>query len=122
DRVDLGFVEEVEELAGVGAESFDVTALALGVERIEDERGFAGATQPRDDDVAAERQIEVETFKVVLAHPAQADAFGFGRRRRGDGARFDHGLERMKAMEGNATPRTKSSGTADTTVSGAPEV
>ncbi len=38
DGVDLGLVEQVEELAGVGAERLDVAPLALGVERVEDER------------------------------------------------------------------------------------
>ena len=52
DRVDLGLVEEVEELARVGGEGFDVTALSLGVQRVEDERGFAGAAQAGDDDVS----------------------------------------------------------------------
>ena len=78
DRVDLGLVEQVEELARVGAERLDVAALALGVERVEDERGFARAAQAGDDDVAAERHIEVEALEVVLADAAQADAFDFG--------------------------------------------
>ncbi len=43
DRVDARLVEELQELAGVGAEGLDVAALALGVERLEDEGALAGA-------------------------------------------------------------------------------
>jgi hypothetical protein len=65
-------------LAGVGAEGFDVAALALGVEGVEDEGGFAGAAQAGDGDVAAEGDVEVEALEVVLADAAQADALGSG--------------------------------------------
>ena len=83
DRVDLGLVEQVEELAGVRAERLDVASLPLGVERVKDERGLAGAAQAGDHDIAAERHIEVEALEIVLPDPAQADAFGFGGRGRG---------------------------------------
>ncbi len=43
DRVDLRLVHAVEELPRVGAEGLDVAALALGVERVEDERGLPRA-------------------------------------------------------------------------------
>ena len=78
DAVDLGLVEEVEELARVGGECFDVAALALGVERVENEGAFARAGEAGDDDVFAEGQVEVEALQVVLTHAAQADAFGGG--------------------------------------------
>jgi hypothetical protein len=48
------------------------------VERVEDEGGLARAAQAGDDDVFAERQIEIEALEVVLAHAAQADALGLG--------------------------------------------
>ena len=41
--VDVGFFHLTEELAGVGGEGLDVAALALGVDGVERERGFAGA-------------------------------------------------------------------------------
>ena len=37
DGVDFGFVEEIEKLAGVRRKRFDVAALTLGVERVENE-------------------------------------------------------------------------------------
>ena len=40
DAVDLGLVHAVQKLARIGREGFDVAALPLGVERVEDERRF----------------------------------------------------------------------------------
>ena len=37
DVVDIGLLHEAEELAGVGGQRFDITALALGVDRVEGE-------------------------------------------------------------------------------------
>ena len=41
DGFDVGFVELSEELAGVGAEGFDVATLSLGKDGIESQGGFA---------------------------------------------------------------------------------
>src|SRR5690606_12870793 len=76
DLVDLRLVEQVEELARVGAEGLDVAALSLRVNRIEHERTRPGAAETGDHDVPAERQIEVEAFQVVLADAAKTDRFG----------------------------------------------
>ncbi len=80
-------VEQVEELAGIGAERLDIAPLALRVEGFENERTFAGAAQARDDHVAVERHVQVEALEVVLADAAQADALGSGR------FIFDHDIE-----------------------------
>ena len=48
DRVDVGLVHLPEELARVGAQRLDVTALALRVDRVERERRLARARQARD--------------------------------------------------------------------------
>jgi hypothetical protein len=47
--------------------------LALGKERVERERTFAGATESRDDREFPDRQIEIEILQVVVPHPAQPD-------------------------------------------------
>ena len=46
--VDVGALHLVEKLPGIGGERLDVAPLALGVNRVERERGFAGAAQARD--------------------------------------------------------------------------
>jgi hypothetical protein len=73
DQVDVGFFHELEELARVGRERLDVAALALGVERVEGERGFARARQARDHHQLLARQIEAEILQVVRARAADAD-------------------------------------------------
>ena len=83
DGIDLGFVEQIEELASVGAEGLDVAPLALRVERVEHQRGLAGAAQAGHHDEFAQRQIEVEALEVVLASAAQADGLGGGGGRHG---------------------------------------
>src|SRR5205085_8663903 len=49
DGIDVGLFHEAEELARIGRERLDVSALALGVDGVEREGRFAGARQPRDD-------------------------------------------------------------------------
>ena len=56
-----------------GRERLDVAALALGVERVEDERGLARARGAGDDDQLARREVDVEVLEVVLARAADAD-------------------------------------------------
>ena len=66
DVADLRLAHAVEELAGVGGEAFDVAALALGVERVERERGLAGAGQPGDDGETVARDRDVDIFQVMF--------------------------------------------------------
>ena len=54
-------------------ERLDVSTLAFGVERIEDERGLARARDARHDDQLVERQVEIEVLQIVLACAAYAD-------------------------------------------------
>ncbi len=57
-------------------ESLDVAPLALGVQGIERERGFARATDAGDDDQLVERQFEIEILEIILASAADADGGG----------------------------------------------
>jgi hypothetical protein len=41
DAVDIGLAHQLQELAGVGGEALHVAALALGIDGVEGERGFA---------------------------------------------------------------------------------
>jgi hypothetical protein len=73
DSIDLRLVHAVEELPRVGREGLDVAALALGVERVEDQRGLARAGNAGDDDELAGGQVEAEVLQVVLARAADGD-------------------------------------------------
>ncbi|MBV6474547.1 MAG: hypothetical protein MOGDAGHF_00007 [Rhodocyclaceae bacterium] len=73
DAVDLRLVHAVEELPRVGREGLDVAALALGVERVEDQRALARAGDAGDDDEFAGGKVEVEVLQVVLARAADGN-------------------------------------------------
>ena len=73
DRVDVGALHLVEKLARVGRKRFDVAPLAFGVNRIESERGFAGAAEPRNDRQGIARNFDVNILQVVLARAAHRD-------------------------------------------------
>src|SRR5439155_3679082 len=67
DRVDLGLLHLLEELARIGRERLDVAALALGVNRVEGQRRIAGAREPPDGDELVARDLEIDVLEVVLA-------------------------------------------------------
>src|SRR6185437_6186036 len=56
DAVDVGLVHHGQELPCVRRQRLDVAALPLGVERVEGERGLAGAGESREDDQPLARQ------------------------------------------------------------------
>ena len=70
---DVRLVHLLEELARVGRERLDVAALALGVERVEGERGLARAGEPGDHHELVARDVEVDVLEVVLAGTADRD-------------------------------------------------
>ena len=81
DGIDFGALHLIEELARVGGERFDVAALALGVDGVEGERGFAGAAESGDDGEGVAGDLDVDIFEIVLAGAVHGDAlehFGWG--------------------------------------------
>jgi hypothetical protein len=68
-----GFSICPEELPGVGRERLDVAALALRVERVEGQRGLAGARHAGDHDQAQPRQPQRQVLEIVLARPVDDD-------------------------------------------------
>src|SRR5262249_24496582 len=65
-------------LARIGREALDVTALALGVDRIERERGLARPRQAGQHHQPVARQLDVDVLEIVLARPANRDHAGVG--------------------------------------------
>src|SRR6185503_6869924 len=61
------------KLARVGRERFDVTTLALGVERIECQARFARAARPREHDESIFRNGQPVDTQVVLARAGDFD-------------------------------------------------
>ena len=73
DALDVRLLHQLEELAGVGGERFHVAALALGVDRVERQRGFARAGQAGDHHQLVPRNIHVDVLQIVFACAADAD-------------------------------------------------
>ncbi len=75
DLVDVGLLHHLQELARIGGKQLHVAALALGVDRVEGERGFSRAGEPRHHDQAVARQVDVDVLEIMFARPADGDDF-----------------------------------------------
>ena len=73
DLVDVRLLHHLQELPGVGRQALDIAALALGIDRVEGERGFAGAGQPGEHHELVARQVEIDVLEVVLAGAADGE-------------------------------------------------
>ena len=69
DRVDVGLLHHLKELARVRGERLDVTALALRVDRVESKARLAGAREPGDADQLVAGQGNRDVLEVVLPAP-----------------------------------------------------
>ena len=78
DRIDVGLVHLVEELARVRRQRLDVAALALGVDRVERERRLARARQPGDHHELVAWDLDVDVLEVVLARTLDDDLLHCG--------------------------------------------
>src|SRR5262249_31852859 len=67
DRVDVGLLHHLEELARVCGEALYIAALAFGVDRVERQGGLPGAREPRDADQLVSGQPDGDVLEVVLA-------------------------------------------------------
>ena len=74
DRLDVGLLHLVEELARVRAQALHVLALALGKDRVEREAALAAAGDAGDDHEPVAGDVDRERAEVVLPGAADADA------------------------------------------------
>src|SRR5579863_1631572 len=95
DLVYVRLLHHFEELARVGREGLDIAALALGVDRVEGERGLARAGEAGEHHQMVARNGEIDVLEVVLARaadhdrpPAEQGVDGFGGLGRANGARL----------------------------------
>ena len=77
DQVDIGLGHLAHELASVIAQTFDITPLAFGVQRIERERRFAASRNPREANQLTARQRQIDIAEIMFA-----GTFDFDFRRR----------------------------------------
>ncbi len=73
DVVDVRFFHLAEELAGVRREGLNVATLALGEDRVERQRGLAGAGETGKDNELVSWDVDIDVFEVVLTSAANAD-------------------------------------------------
>ena len=76
DLVDVRLLHHLQELARIGRERFDVAALALGIDGVEGERGFARARQAGEHHQLVARDFDVDVLEIVLARAADRDHAG----------------------------------------------
>ena len=75
DRVDVGLLHHLQELARVRGERLDVAALPLGVDRVEGKARLPGAGEPGDRDQLVPRQADSDVLEVVLAGAVNDELF-----------------------------------------------
>ena len=76
DLIDVRLLHHLKELAGVSRQALDIAALALGIDGVEGERGFARAGQAGEHHQLVARNVEIDVFEVVLAGAADRDHAG----------------------------------------------
>ena len=74
--IDIGLGHLAQKLAGEAGKTFDVAALAFGIERIERQRAFAGTANAGKANELVSRQNHIDAAKVVLASAANDDIGG----------------------------------------------
>src|SRR4029453_4304182 len=80
DRIHVGLLHLLEELASVGRERLDVPPLPLRVDGVEGGGRLARSRQPGDDHELVAGELEVDRLQIVLAGTADDDAIvGHGR-------------------------------------------
>ena len=65
--LDIGLLHHLQKLARISRQRFDIAPLPLGVDRIEGERGLAGAGQAGDHDQFLARQLDIHALEIMLA-------------------------------------------------------
>ncbi len=73
DLVDIRLLHHFQELPRIGRQGFHVAALALGIDRVECQRRFAGPRQTGHDDQAVTWQIDIDVLQIVLARAANGN-------------------------------------------------
>ena len=72
-EVDVGLLDALEKLPGIGGQGFDVAALALGVDGVEGERALTGAGDAGDDRERVVRDVDVDALEIMGTCAANND-------------------------------------------------
>jgi hypothetical protein len=78
DLVEVRLLHHLQKLPRIGGETFHIAALALGIDGVERERGFARARKPGEHHQPVARDLDVDVLEIVLARAADRDYAGVG--------------------------------------------
>ena len=73
NQIQIGLFHQIDELAGIGGQAFNVAALPFGIQRIKSQRRLARSRQSGNDDQLIARQIQINVFQIVFARAADPD-------------------------------------------------
>ncbi len=73
DRIDIGHAGLIDETSRIGRDRLEISALRLGVQRTEGQRGLSGAGYAGEHDECVARQVQIDVLQIVLAGAADAD-------------------------------------------------
>ena len=108
DLIDVRLLHHLQELPGVGRQRLDIAPLPLGVDRVEGERGFAGAGEPGEHDELVARDRQIDVLEVVLARAANDDRAAAERGRRFEGLhRHAEPVESSRIARRGLAPRSR---------------
>ena len=60
DQIHIGLVHQLQKLAGIGRQAFNITALTFSIQSVKGQARFAGAAKARDHHQLVARNIEVD--------------------------------------------------------------
>ncbi len=76
DLIDVRLLHHLEELARIGRQALDVTALALGIDGVEGKRRLARAGQSGEHHQPVARNGDVDVLEIMLTRAADGDHAG----------------------------------------------
>ncbi len=71
--VHVGLLHQLEELAGIGRQAFDIAALAFGIDGVEGKTGFARTGKSGQHGQGVARNLDIDILEIVLARTANGD-------------------------------------------------
>ena len=80
DEINIRLVHLSEELTGIGRKRLDIAALALGVDRVECQRGLSRTREAGEDDELLSRQRHRDILEIVFPRSSNRDDVGHSRR------------------------------------------
>ena len=70
DRIDIGLLHQFQELPRIGRQALDIAPLALGIDGVEGERGFARARKAGDHHQLVARNLDIDVLEIMFARAA----------------------------------------------------